>query len=117
MKRLDVCAVAVLSVVLVGCGGGDDGGDDGGTGPGGSTSAAVDVRDNSFSPSTTTVPAGTTVTWTWRGGAQHDVVFTGGTRSPLQAAGTYSRQFPTAGEFAYQCSVHGASMSGRVIVQ
>lgn len=102
------------------CGGGDDGGTGPGNGGGsgnGSTTGAIDVRDNSFSPSSTTVPTGTTVTWTWRGQAQHDVVFSGGVRSPIQNAGTYARQFTTAGTFDYQCSIHGASMSGRVTVQ
>ena len=118
----------LLLVVAVGCGGG--GSDDGapGTGPGpgtnpgpgpggGSTSNAVDVRDNSFNPAQTTVAPGTTVTWTWRGSATHDVTFTDGAQSPRQAAGTYSRSFPNAGTYAYHCQVHGTGMSGEIIVR
>ena len=111
---------ATLLLLLVACGG-----DDGGTGPGGnnnggnggSTSNAIDVRDNSYSPSSTTVPVGTTVTWTWRGNASHDVTFSSTEHSDVQQTGTYSRQFGSAGTFDYHCSVHGTAMSGRVVVQ
>jgi plastocyanin len=30
---------------------------------------------------------------------------------------TFSRTFSTPGTFTYQCSIHGAAMSGTVIVQ
>ena len=111
-------------VCAIGCGGGDD---PGGTGPnpnpnpnpggGGSTSNAIDVRDNSFSPSATTVVPATTVTWTWRGSATHNVVFDDGPSSELQSSGSYSRAFPAAGTFPYHCTVHGSAMSGQVVVR
>jgi plastocyanin len=128
MNSAKVWGVVVLACVI-GCGGGGDSGGTTGPGtgpgpgpgpgqnPGGSTSNAIDVRDNSFNPSETTVAPGTTVTWTWRGSAEHDVVFTDGASSPRRTTGTYSRAFPTAGTFAYECSVHGASMSGEVVVR
>lgn len=112
-------------LALAACGGGGDG--DGGTGPGpgrpggpgggGSTSNAIEVLDNSYNPAATTVPVGTTVTWTWKGSASHDVVFSSTVRSEVQQAGTYQRRFSAAGTYDYQCSVHGAGMSGRVVVQ
>lgn len=108
---------ALLVLVTAGCGGG---GDDPGTGPGtggGGTQNAVDVRDNSFTPGTANVTTGTSVAWTWRGQAVHDVVFADGVRSPQQATGTYARQFTTAGTYEYLCSIHGAAMAGRVVVQ
>lgn len=78
---------------------------------------AVDVRDNFYNLASTTVPVGTTVTWTWRGGNSHDVSFADGVASPVQSSGTYARQFTSAGTYTYICTVHGSAMSGRVIVQ
>ena len=111
--------LAGIASFAVACGGGDDddGTGPGGGGPGGGTSSAIDVRDNSYSPATTTVPVGTTVTWTWRGSASHDVAFSSTQKSPVQQNGTYQRQFTAAGTYDYQCTVHGAGMSGRVVVQ
>lgn len=114
-----------LALALAACGGGGDGGDAGGTptSPGGggatppSTSNAISVADNRFTPSATTVAPGTTVTWTWAASAAHDVTFDDGQRSNTQAAGTYQRTFATAGTFPYHCSVHGAAMSGTVTVR
>jgi plastocyanin len=115
-------ATASLALLLAACGGSDDPtGTTGTTGTpnpgGGSTSNAVSVRDNSFSPNATTVAPGTTVTWTWSGNNPHDVTFTDGTASAVQRAGTYQRTFAAAGTFAYQCSIHGASMSGTITVR
>ena len=89
------------------------------TGPkdNGSTSTSITVRDNSFSPSATTVPVGSTVTWTWAGSAPHNVTFSDGTASSTQASGTFQHAFATAGTFAYHCTIHGAAMSGTVTVQ
>jgi len=59
------------------------------------------------------------VTWTWAGGS-HSVESTGSpsfTTSSTQASGTYAFTFTTAGSYSYICGVHGASMSGRVVVQ
>lgn len=78
--------------------------------------ASVSVQDNQYSPAAATVAVGTTVTWTWTGANQHDVTFSGGPASPTQASGTYQRTFNSAGTFNYQCSVHGAFMSGSVTV-
>jgi Plastocyanin len=119
-----------LAVLLLGCGGGGGGGPaapppSGGTGgTGASTSADIAVQNNLFSPSATTVPKGTTVTWTWNsctgdgyGGqlcTDHSVVFDDGGRTgaPLQSAGTFSSTFATAGTYGYHCSVHGTATSG-----
>lgn len=89
------------------------------TGVGGTlpTQAAVTVRDNSFDPSTTNLAVGGTITWTWAGAVDHNVTFSTGPNSVDQTSGTFSRDFPTAGTFGYQCSIHGSSMSGNVVVQ
>ena len=91
------------------------------------------VQNNSYNPATLTVPAGTTVKWTWAtctGGSDpygggpgqtcvdHSVTWdAGATGSATQGLGTYQRAFPTPGTYAYHCAVHGTAMSGSVVVQ
>ena len=87
-----------------------------GTGPP-SLAASVSVRDNSFNPSSSLLAVGGTVTWTWEGSAGHNVTFPAGANSTTQATGTFSRAFPTAGSFGYQCTIHGTAMSGTIVVQ
>ena len=75
---------------------------------------------NSFSPSTVTIRAGQGVTWSWVTGF-HSVVSDSTPKafadSPAQASGQYVVMFPTAGTFPYHCGIHGAMMSGTVVVQ
>lgn len=87
-------------------------------GTGGSTSNAIAIADNSFTPSATTVPAGTTVTWTWTGFGTHNVTFNtaGVTGAGDRTSGTFSKQFATAGTFNYQCTNH-PGMTGSIKVQ
>lgn len=78
----------------------------------------VRVGNNFFTPTTRTVSTGTTVTWTWNAGSNdHNVVFTDGPASAIQSSGTFERTFNDAGTFPYQCTVHGPSMSGTVVVE
>jgi len=132
--RATAAAVAVALLVL-GCGGGGGGTPtapppSGGTGGSGSSSSTdITVQNNSFSPASTTVPAGSTITWTWNsctgdgyGGqmcTDHSVVFDDGGRngSAVQSSGSFSSQFATAGTYNYHCSVHGTAMHGTIIVQ
>ena len=78
----------------------------------------VQVQDNQYTPASVTVTTGTTVTWTWATGnyGAHSVTFADGDNSGAKVSGTHQRTFSNAGTFAYQCSVHGASMSGTVVV-
>lgn len=119
MRSRHIWTIASLALVVAGCGGNNGGTSPagGGGGGGGSTSNAIDVSDNSYSPSLTTLPSGTTVTWTWRGSAAHDVTFSSTDKSAVQSSGTYQRTFTTAGTYDYHCSIHGTAMSGRVVVQ
>ena len=132
-----VISAVVLIVSMSACGGSGGGGYPTGSGgqnppPGGpqpppTTSTSVRVQNNRFNPSETTVTRGTTVTWTWDscsddgyGGqtcVDHSVTFDGGSGSAIQSTGTYSRQFSAAGTFNYRCSVHGAAMTGQVVVR
>lgn len=116
MHRARALAATVGVVLAAGCGGGG-GSDVTAPPPPPSTSNAIDVADNSYSPNATIVPPGTTVTWTWKGVNPHDVLFADGTRSVVQRTGTYTRQFTAAGVYNYSCSIHGAGMSGKVTVQ
>ena len=139
-------AVLGLALVQIGCGGssGGGGGAGGGTSSSGDLSvpksgggdlatasggmtASVDVGPGiAFSPTSTTIAVGGTVTWTWSGGIPHSV--TSGTcastctadgkfTSTTQTSGTYSFKFDTAGDYPYYCLVHGAMMTATVHVQ
>jgi len=87
------------------------------TPPGASASVAA-TADQKFDPSIVTITPGGTVTWTFA--ILHNVTFdaaapTGG-NIPSTASGSVSRTFPTAGTYAYHCTIH-AGMSGQVKVQ
>jgi plastocyanin len=87
---------------------------DGGEEP--SATADVSVQDDQFVAASVQVLQGGTVRWTWRGGNQHNVTFTGGPASTTQTNGGFQRTFDTVGTFPYTCTIHGQSMSGRVTV-
>jgi plastocyanin len=71
-----------------------------------------------FSPATITIPAGRTVTWRNDDAITHTTTSTTPWNSGNMLPGqTFSRTFSTPGTFTYQCSIHGAAMSGTVIVQ
>jgi plastocyanin len=78
----------------------------------------VFIQNFTFSPSTITVTAGTTITWTNKDAVAHTVtsddgLFDSGSINP---DGNYSHLFPTPGTFNYHCSIH-PNMVGKVIVQ
>lgn len=77
----------------------------------------VSIDNFAFAPATLTVKAGTTVTWTNRDEEPHTVAASDGSfHSPGMGTGaTYSHTFPTAGTFAYVCSIH-PMMHGTVVV-
>lgn len=82
----------------------------------------IEMRDDfweyfAFTPPVISVEAGTTVTWTSTSGTAHNAVFAEGDDSPLLDAGeSWSRTFPTPGEYPYVCTLH-EGMDGRVIVR
>ena len=95
-----------------------------GTAPCGSggSATAVSVCDNFFAPSSSPITAGATVTWTWRGGNQHNVTFEDAQgSSTTKSSGTHSRTFSGAGTFRYRCTIHSTNftsgMVGSVTVQ
>jgi plastocyanin len=87
------------------------------TGPSGGSNS-VTMQNNTFSPQSLTVNAGTTVTWTNKDGHDHTVTSTTGAFNSgnIAANGIYSYIFNTAGTYPYHCTIH-SSMTGTVIVQ
>jgi plastocyanin len=75
------------------------------------------IQGMAFDPTTITVTSGTTITWTNKDGVAHTVtsntgLFDSGT---INANGTYSHMFATAGTYPYHCTIH-PSMTATVIV-
>ena len=115
-------AAGVLVLVLGACGGDDDAGGPAATVPGatGAVTDKIEVRDFSFNPETTSVRAGTTVTWTFADDAEHNVEPVDASselkKSPdFQGGATYAFKFTKAGTVSYRCGIHN-SMTGSVVV-
>lgn len=93
----------------------------GGTGSKGVTTPGANevwIQGMAFDPSTITVTTGTTITWTNKDAIGHSVtsdtgVFDSGI---INASGTFSYTFDTAGTFTYHCKVH-STMTASVIVK
>jgi plastocyanin len=117
-------------------GNGGNGGSGGGSGDNGGgpspMTAAVDLGNDFFhsghngtrNPAVDSVAVGGTVTWTWgnTGTVSHSVKSEGSsgfTSSAIQsgAGSTHQVTFTTAGVYHYDCAVHGAAMSGTIVVR
>lgn len=121
--------------VALGCGGSSATGTDGGTQPPPPpppppAANTVTVTNNAFTPGDLTISAGANVTWNWdacSGGGPygdtetcvaHSVVLDDGSAaSTTQSKGSFTHQFTTAGTYPYHCAVHGAAMSGTIVVK
>ncbi len=78
---------------------------------------AVSIENMVFVPATLRVAKGTSVTWTNNDGSNHNVMFSTSASGRMKHGATYTRSFDTPGTYDYQCSIHGAMMSGTVIVE
>ena len=80
----------------------------------------VSVRDNFFSPKFTSISKGSTVRWTWRGDAPHNVTKSKGPgvkfRSVNKFSGSYSHRFTRAGSYTIVCTIH-PGMSMKLVVK
>jgi plastocyanin len=131
-SRAATVAAYLFCAAALACGGGGSA-SDGPTGPSQSpdpvnaSTTSLMVENNRFAPSHDSVPAGSTLHWTWNsctgdsyGGqtcTSHSVQFDdGGPSSSIQSSGSFSRTFAATGVFTYHCAVHGAAMSGSVKV-
>jgi plastocyanin len=86
---------------------------------GGSTAATtVSIGNFSFTPATTPVPAGSTVTWTNADDVPHRIASSDGAFASSPALDTgdqYAFRFTRAGRYEYFCSLH-PKMMGVIIV-
>jgi plastocyanin len=113
-------------------GGGTGGGTAGGTGSAAPATAAVNVGDIFFqsgqngtsNTAVDTVAVNGTVTWTWATteNLPHSVQSVGSpsfTSSAIQSGSgnTYQFTFTAPGTYQYDCAVHGAMMTGTIVVQ
>lgn len=118
--RNRMLSVLTLAVAAASCGGSGGYGSPPTAPPSGppSTSSTINIGDDYFSPKSTTVAKGTTVTWTWTTGTTHNVTFGDGSGSGDKSGGTYTQTFNTAGTFNYVCTIHQAlGMTGTITVQ
>ncbi len=96
-----------------------------GAGGGGTVGATVTITDaaspGKFEPATVTIKVGQTVQFADQSNTPHSVEWQAGgfpTSTTLNKGNSYtSPVFTTAGTFPYICGIHGASMSGTVVVQ
>jgi plastocyanin len=82
-----------------------------------SASASVTMADFFFSPGSVTVAVGDTVTWHNSGQAPHTATADNGSfdTGTVNAGGSASHRFTTAGTFTYTCTIH-PNMHGTVRV-
>ena len=78
-------------------------------------SAAVQMRDFSFSPASVTVNVGDSVTWSNTGAEDHDAASSGFSTGTVPPGGSATETFSSAGTFSYVCSFH-PQMKGTVNV-
>lgn len=81
-----------------------------------SGSAEVSIIDFAFDPPQLTVPAGTRVTWTNTGAAQHTVTGEFLSTDLLQPGATAEFTFTNPGSYPYVCALH-AQMSAEIVVE
>jgi plastocyanin len=128
-QRISTVSVFLLAGMFA-CGGGGSSPSNGVTDPGppvSSSTTSLTVQNDKFTPARDSVAVGALLTWSWNsctgdgyGGStctSHSVTFDDGPTSPIQGSGNFSRMFATAGTYTYHCKVHGAAMTGTVIVK
>jgi plastocyanin len=108
LGRLALVTVALALPFAAACGG-DDSASSSSSEPG-----VVVVKDNSFTPKTTSVAVGDTVTWRFEGKSAHNVTFDD-FNSQLMKTGTFKHTFDTAGTCKYHCTIH-SGMTGTIAV-
>jgi len=80
---------------------------------------SIEITGFAFSPSTLTIQAGDSVTWTNKDSAPHTITSDSGTELNSQQfsnGNSYSHTFNTKGTYAYHCKLH-SSMKGNIIVE
>jgi len=82
------------------------------------------VHNGSSNPAVDTIAAGASITWAWNAAGSHSIQSTGLPpevfRNSVVMAGahdSYTVTFRNPGTYTYDCAVHGAAMTGRIVVQ
>jgi plastocyanin len=88
----------------------------GGGGGGNPGANEVWIQNMAFNPTSRTVSAGTTVTWTNKDAAAHTVTGSGWGSGNISQNATFAHTFATAGSYSYHCTIH-PSMTGTITVQ
>jgi plastocyanin len=87
---------------------------------GASATKRVTVGDNFFRQRSVTIDSGDTIRWRWVGRNPHNVTVTRGPRkfnSSTKSSGSYAKRLRRRGTYRYICTVHRASMRGKVVVE
>ena len=122
-------AVALVALVLTGCGGDDDNDNDSPAEEPAATQqeaipavVKVSVGDNFYKPKDLTIKRGQSISWRNEGAVAHTVTsdtdssvkFDSGTLDPR---GVYALKPTTPGKITYYCTIHGKVQSGTVTVE
>ena len=116
--------VALLTVLLAGCGGGNDDKTSTASAPAQEAVPAVvkvSIGDNFYKPKDITIKRGQSISWRNQGAVAHTVTsdsdstvkFDSGTVEP---GGVYALKPGTVGKITYHCTIHGKVQSGTVTV-
>jgi plastocyanin len=83
--------------------------------------ADVDVTDSGFSDGSLSIPAGSTVTWSFNGSVLHNVTLASGpegfSSNRLIGGASYSKQFTKPGTYHFFCELHPVGMIEQVVVR
>jgi plastocyanin len=126
MRPYRALALLAVSLVLVACSSSGTPAPSGGGASSGAAATTVNITDaaspGKFEPASVTIKVGQTVQFLSQSNAAHTVQWDG-SKFPTSAvinkgdAGYTTPAFTTAGTFNYICGIHGASMSGSIVVQ
>lgn len=116
MRRSVITVLALLAVVTA-C--------NSSTAPGstGGRSTSITVGNDFYSLAPDTVASGAQITWTWATPSHgHTVNWDSGpaalpANSATMTSGTYNATLTVAGTYHYHCAIHGAAMSGVIVIQ
>ena len=116
--RVSKSLLVMAAITIAGCS--NYGTSSGGTG---GRSTSILVGNDYYSLVPDTVASGAQITWTWATPSHgHTVNWDSGpgtlpANSATMTSGSYNATLTTAGTYHYHCLVHGAAMSGVVVVQ
>ncbi len=128
MRRIQwIVAAALFSLAACGGATSPDGGGGGGGPVGDVTVGNIffrSVHNGSANPAVDTIAAGDSITWAWNAAGSHSIQSTGAVPEVFRnsvvmsgASDSYTITFRNPGTYTYQCAVHGAAMTGRIVVQ